>query len=114
MSIDNNTLLLLVIVIFALIAIAGFWFFRRRAKVKVQGPLGTILKLNASSEPSAPPPAVKMSDATSRRGGLSAKDKTGRAVEFSRVEISRVEFSRVEVGRDMTAGSTFGKPDPKA
>jgi purine-cytosine permease-like protein len=104
-SIDNNTLLLLVIVIliFALVAIAGFWFFRRRAKVKMQGPLGTSLELDGSNEPSAPSAAVKVIDTTSRSGGLTAKDETGRGVEVSRVDVEG----------DITASSAPGKPDPK-
>jgi LPXTG-motif cell wall-anchored protein len=102
-SIDNNTLLLFVIVIFALVAIAGFWFFRRRAKVKVQGPLGTSLEVDGSNDPSAPSAAVKVIDATSRSGGLTAKDETGRGVEVSRVEVET----------DITASCAPGKPTPK-
>jgi hypothetical protein len=102
-SIDNNTLLLLVIVIFALIVIAAFQVFRKHAKVKVRGPLGTGLEVDASNDPSVPPPAVKVSDAMSRRGGLTAKDETGRGVEVNRVEVEG----------DITASSAPGKPDPK-
>ncbi|MGA3323467.1 MAG: hypothetical protein ABSF45_03265 [Terriglobia bacterium] len=96
--IDNNTLLLLVIVIFALVIIAAFQVFRKRAKVKMQGPLGTSLELDGSNEPSAPGAAVKVMDATSRAGSLTAKDETGRGVE---------------VEGDITASSTPEKPDPK-
>ena len=101
---DNPSMLLLVICVFALVAIAAFLAFRRRAKVKIKGPLGTGLEIDASNEPASPGPAVKVSEAQSRGGGLTARDETGRGVEVSKVEVER----------DISATSTPLKPDPKA
>ncbi len=103
-NIDNNTLLLLVVVSFALVAIAGSWFFQRRGKVKVQGLFGTRFELDASSKPAARPPAVKVSDAMSRNGRLAAKDLTGR----------RVEARGGEVEGNITASIAPGDLYPKA
>jgi hypothetical protein len=103
-SIDNNTLILLIIVTLALIAIAVFVVSQRRTSVKVQGLLGTSLASNASHEPAQRPPAVALSDATSRRGRLIAKDEAARGVE-----INGIGFERL-----MMASSTSGEPDPKA
>ena len=104
MNIDNNTLLLLMIVSFALVAIAGFWFFQRRGKVKVQGLLGTSLELEGSNKSPAPPPAAKVSFASSRSGRLTAQDQTGRGVKLNRVGVEG----------SITAMSIPGEPYPKA
>jgi len=104
MSIDNNTVLLLMIVSFALVAIAGFWLFLRRGKVKVQGLLGTSLELEGSNKPPARPPGGKVSFATSRSGRLAASDETGRGVKLHR---AGAEGS-------ITAMRIPGEPYPKA
>jgi hypothetical protein len=104
MSIDNNTLLLVVIVIFALVAIAGFGFIRRRAKVKVQGPPMADLGLNAPDAHPSTAPAAKENDATNRLAGLTAEDKMGRGGGAERVKVEL----------DITAKSAPGRPGPKA
>jgi hypothetical protein len=104
MSIDNNSYFLLITVSFALVAIAGFWFFQRRGKVKVQGLLGTRFDLDASNQPSVRPLAVNGSDARGRNARPAAKDETGRGVGLSRVKVEGT----------ITASSIPGKPYPKA
>lgn len=101
---DNPTMIVLVIVVFVLVAIAAYQVYRRRAHVKIKGPLGTEVEIDASNEPSAPSAAVKVTDAKSRSGGLIARDEGGRGVEVSRVEVER----------DITATSSPPKPNPKA
>jgi hypothetical protein len=99
---DNSTMIVLVIIVFALVAIAAYQVYRRRARVRIKGPLGTEVEIDASNESASP--AVRVSDAKSRSGGLAARDETGRGVEVSKVEVER----------DITATSTPPKPDPKA
>ena len=101
---DNPTMIVLVIVVFALVVIAAYQHFKKRVKVKIHGPAGTGLELEASDESSAPTAAVKVTDAKSRSGGLTARDETGRGVEVSKVEVER----------DITATSAPPKSDPKA
>jgi hypothetical protein len=99
---DNSTMIV-VIVVFALVVIVGLLIFRR-VRAKIKGPMGTGLEIDASNEPAGPGPAVRMSEAKSRSGGLAARDETGRGVEVSKVEVER----------DITATSMPPKPGPKA
>ena len=100
---DNSTMILLVIIAFALVVIVGLLIFRR-VRAKIRGPLGTGVEIDASNEPASPSPAVRVSEAKSRSGGVTARDETGRGVEMSKVKAER----------DITATSTPPKPDPKA
>ena len=100
--------IVLVIVIFALVAIAAFVIYQRRAKVEIKGPLGTGLSIDASNEqPAQPPkpPAVQIEDAVSKGGSIKATDKTGNGAAIRRVEAQN----------DITATSTAPKDAaPKA
>ena len=100
---DISTNVVLLIAVFALVVIVGL-LISRRVRAKIKGPLGTGLEIDASNESASPGPAVKVSEAQSRGGGLTARDETGRGVEVSKVEVER----------DITATSTPPKPDPKA
>jgi len=104
--VDTNTLLLLVVLIFAVVVIASFFVFRQRGKAEIHGPLGTSLKLDASNEKQAPPPAVNVQDARSSEGGLLAEDRTGRGVNVARVEVKTDILASSE--------SPTEKTDPKA
>ena len=84
---DPTTAAVLVISLFALIVVAAFLIYRSRAKVKVKGPLGTGLDLDASNEPPPASPGVRVKDATSHGGGLLAEDKTGRGADVEGVEV---------------------------
>ena len=100
---DNSTILA-VVGVFALVAIAAFLMYRRKAKVSIKAPFGAGVDIDASNEPAAPSAAVRVSEAKSRSGGLTARDETGRGVEVNKVEVER----------DISATSTPPKPDPKA
>ena len=86
---DNPTMIVIVIVLFVLAVIAAFQVYRRRARVRIKGPVGTTLEIDASNEPVQSTPGVKVTEAKSRSGGLTATDKTGRGVEVARVEVER-------------------------
>jgi hypothetical protein len=86
------------------VVIAAFLVFRQRAKVKIKGPLGTGLEIDASNQPASTSPTVKVSQAKSGNGGVTARDETGRGVKVSKVEAEG----------DITATSTPPKPHPKA
>ncbi|MEW5989588.1 MAG: hypothetical protein AB1791_23410 [Chloroflexota bacterium] len=81
---DNTAVI--IVVIFAVIVVAAFAVYRRRSEVKIRGPLGTGLELKASNKGKESQPGVKVEDATSRRGGLLAEDKTGRGVDAKRID----------------------------
>jgi hypothetical protein len=100
---DNSTIILAVIIVFALVVIVGLLIFRR-VRAKIKGPLGTGLEIDASNEPAGQGAAVKVTEAKSRSGGVTARDETGRGVEVSKVEVER----------DIAVTSTPPKPDPKA
>jgi LPXTG-motif cell wall-anchored protein len=82
----DSTVVIVVIGLFALIVIAAFLVFRRRGKVKIKGPFGMGLDVDVSNEPEPAPPAVEVSDARSREGGLLAEDRTGRGATVERVD----------------------------
>ena len=82
-----DTTAIILIAVLACIAVAAFLFYRQRCRMEIKGPLNTSLKLDASNEPSAPTPAVKVEGAKSRAGGLVAQDRTGRGAEVKDVEV---------------------------
>lgn len=55
---DNSMVIVLVITVFALVVIAAFVIYRHRAKVRIKGPLGTGLEIEASNQPASPTPGV--------------------------------------------------------
>lgn len=97
-------MLVLAVVVFALVAVFAFVVYKRRAKVSIKGPLGTELNIDAENEPSGPAPGVKIEDAKSRSGGLTAEDRTGRGADVKRVEVER----------DIKVTSAPPPSDPKA
>lgn len=84
---DNNTVLIVVIGLFALIAIAAFYAYRNRTKLGIKGPFGTGIELDATDQPDPDPPGVRVKNATSRKGGLLAEDRTGRGADVEGVEV---------------------------
>ena len=100
---DNTTV---VVGVLAIVVIGAFVLYRRRAKVDLKGPLGTRLRLDASNDPSPAPPGVSVQGATSRRGGLTAYDHTGRGAAVRDVE--------VEGDVDVQSKPPSAAPDPKA
>jgi len=75
----------LVIALFAVVIIVVAIAFRHRLRAIIKGPGGTGLEIDASNP--LPQPGVKIEDAQSRRGGLTAEDRTGRGADVRRVEV---------------------------
>jgi hypothetical protein len=100
---DISTNVVLLIAVFALVVIVGL-MISRRVRARIKGPLGSGLEIETSKEPVSPSPAVKVSEAKSRSGGVAARDETGRGVEVS----------KAEAGRDVIATNVPPKPGPKA
>jgi hypothetical protein len=87
MDISANVVLL--ITVFTLVVIVGL-LISRQVRAKIKGPGGTGLEIDASTEPASPSPAVKVSEAKSRSGGLTARDETGRGeIEDTNGEVVR-------------------------
>jgi hypothetical protein len=82
-----NATIAVVIAIFALVVVAAFLVFRQKAQVRIKGPLGTGLEVDASNQPAPPPPGVSVEDAKSRKGSLVADDQTGRGAHVRQVEV---------------------------
>ncbi|MBZ5668977.1 MAG: hypothetical protein LAO04_04530 [Acidobacteriia bacterium] len=98
---DHPTMLVLVVVVFALVAIFAFVVYKRRAKVRIKGPPGTELSVDASNESSTPAPGVKIEDARSHSGGVKAQDRTGRGADIRKVEAA----GDIEVSSETPQGS---------
>jgi hypothetical protein len=49
----------LIIALLALVAVGGFFVFRRRTPVDIRGPFGTRLKVTGANDPAPIQPAVK-------------------------------------------------------
>ena len=78
---------MVIIAIFALVAVAAFAVYRRRADVSIRGPWGTGLDVKGSNEEPSSGPGVNVEDAVSRGGGIRAEDKTGRGASVRRVDV---------------------------
>ena len=90
---------LLALGILALVAIFAFVRFKQRARVKIKGPGNLGLDIDASNDPQA---AIKIEDAKSRKGGLSAIDETGRGIDGRKIDVQKdIDFK-------------VGRPGPKA
>lgn len=89
----------------ALVAVAFFMVFRHRGKLKAQGPFNTRLELDGSNEPAPPAPGVRAEDLSSKEGGLTAHDESGRGVDVKRVQ------TKTDI--NLTTGSPEGRPPPK-
>ena len=75
----------IVMAIFAVVVIVVAVAFRQRIKTVIKGPGGTGLELDASNPTLGP--GVEFTDAKSRRGGLTAEDRTGRGAVVRQVEV---------------------------
>jgi hypothetical protein len=74
----------LVVGLLAVVVVVAFSLFRRRAKVKIIGPGGTSLDVDASNDPS---PAIRADGVKSSSGGLVADDETGRGVDVKNIDV---------------------------
>ena len=103
---DGKYIVLIVVVVaFAAVAAAAFFLFRQRAKVTINGPFHTALKVDASNQTPPPTPAVSVEDAVSRRGGIIAEDRTGRGAQLKKIDVA--EDIRA------TSEKPSGDPSPK-
>ena len=78
----------IVVAIFVAVIIVVAITFYHRIKAVIKGPGGTGLEMEALPNP-LPRPGVRIEDARSRRGGLTAMDATGRGAEIKKVEVER-------------------------
>jgi len=110
--VDTTTGIVIAIALFALIAVAYLFVFRKQGKMNIDTPLG---KLNIegsnqdSSQPeqiSPPLPGVSVKSVKSRSGGLLAEDRTGRGAQAEDVE--------VETDIIISSENPTEKSDPKA
>ena len=80
---DANTALIVVIALLAIVGVAAFVVFRRRADVDIQGPGRTGLRVRGSNDPA---PATTMEGVTSRSGQVRGEDRTGRGTSLRQVD----------------------------
>jgi hypothetical protein len=95
----------IVIAIFAVVIIVVAVAFRQRIKAVVKGPGGTGLEIDASNPMLRP--GVEITDAKSRRGGLSAEDQTGRGTAVRQVEVEK------DIHASSTPPSEPIRPNPR-
>jgi hypothetical protein len=100
---DNITAPVLAVGLLALAGIAFFAVFRKRGNLTIKGPGGISLEAHGSNDPAPTQSAVRVTDAKSRAGGITAADTTGRGAEVSRVEVER----------DINVSSQPPNPPPK-
>ncbi len=79
LHLDSSTLIIIALVIMVIVLV---WVLFRRnpgtVQVKVKGPGGMEADVNASNQPPPTLPAAVVKGSTSRKGGILAKDATGR------------------------------------
>ena len=74
-QLDNPTL---VVIVLAVVIIVVALIFRQKIRLFLKGPGGTELNLDASNQRAPTPPAAVVKGSTSHKGGILAKDATGR------------------------------------
>jgi hypothetical protein len=88
--VDTTTGIVIAIALFALIAVAYLFVFRKQGKMNIDTPLGK-LNIEGSNQPeqtiAAPLPGVSVKGAKSHSGGLLAEDRTGRGAQAEDVEV---------------------------
>ena len=89
---NETTAALVVVGIMAVLALAVFFFFRRRVKVAVKGPFGIALKAEGENPPPgfAPHGGIKMEKTEAGRD-IVAEDTAGGGVEMKEVRAARCE-----------------------
>jgi hypothetical protein len=70
--------------IFAVVILVVALAFRHRLKAMIKGPGGTSMEIDASSP--LPRPGVQAKNITSRRGGVTATDESGRGTDVDTVD----------------------------
>jgi hypothetical protein len=97
---------IIIIAILGVISIAAFLLFRSGVKIEFGGPLGVKFKIDASNVTSKSVGRVVIEDATSRRGGVRAEDKTG----------GGASLKKIKAEKDIVASSSPAEKisDPKA
>ncbi len=103
---DAATITLGIVGIFALVIIAALLVYRHRGSFGITMPGGTGVTFTGENPSPAAAPGVRIADATSRKGGLTATDETGRGADVQRVDVEG----------DMRASSSppRASQDPKA
>ncbi len=93
---SQTELTLLVMIPFAVIAIVVFLRYQR-ARVKIKGPGNMGMEVDASN-----PPAIRVEEAKSRKGGLSATVDDGRSIDARKIDVEK------------DINLNVGRSDPKA
>jgi len=95
-------------VVVAVVLVVFIRTFRRRARVKVEGPGGSRLELDGSNETATASPGILIRDAVSNKGGLTATDQTGRGAVVDRVKVDK------DLNVSSSVPTEMGKSDPKS
>jgi hypothetical protein len=85
--VDTQTATLVAVAILALVVLAAFWRFGR-VRTTLKAP-GVSLDLDGSGDTAATTaaaPGVRLEDATSRAGSITAADTTGRGADARRLD----------------------------
>ena len=83
---DLNTAGFGIIIVFSVIAVAAFITYRLRSNIKIRGPFGTGIDIDASNEPRDSKFGVRIKKAKSTGGGVYAEDGTGRGADLEDIE----------------------------
>ena len=102
---DNNTAIILIVALFALIVVGGFLVYRKRSKVDIKTPLGSLTMESANEDPPQQNPGVTIENAKAG-GTILGEDSTGKGTR-----ISDAEAGEDIIGTSTTPGDS---PDPKA
>lgn len=83
---DTNIATILIIALFALIIVGGFLVYRKRSKIDINTPLGS-LHMESSNEETLAKLGIVIEDAVSRGGGILTENTTGTSTEIRRVDV---------------------------
>ena len=84
---DSGTMIIVVASIFAIVAVAGFFYYRQSGETEIKLPFGMSIKISGSNAKQPPNPGISAKEIKSREGGLLAEETTGRGIEVEKVDV---------------------------
>jgi hypothetical protein len=86
---EANGVIIIVIIVFAIIIIVAFMIFRTHSKAKIKGPFGIDLEVEGENKPPSSIAGISAANITSREGGVTASDGTGRGVDAKKINAKK-------------------------
>lgn len=84
---DSGTMIVVVASIFAIIAVAGFFYYRQSGATEIKLPFAMSIKVSGSNAKSQSKSGISAKEINSREGGFLAEESTGQGIEIEKVDV---------------------------